>query len=155
MDEPFVNRITKLKQDVLELKTCPVKTCTQLATMTESINVTFTLVVHPGGGFPSYAYSSKKAYITVTANENMITMCTIKNNAGAVTNYNLNGRSITIYPYQCGSTAIYTAVLYSENENDIQDILDGKTVTLNYTLDVTATSNITLTVSYEDYDDGQ
>ena len=153
MEESFVNKIVKLQQEVRDLKTCPIKTSTQIATTTKSINVTFTLTVHPGGGFPAYAYSTKRAIITAVAGENMITMCTLKNNSGDVTNYALNGRTLNLFPYQCGSTAIYTTVLYSQNSADIQDILDGKTVTFTYTLDITASSDVTLSVTYEDFND--
>ena len=152
MEDPFVQRIAKLQQEVLALKTCPIKTCTQFATITKPVNLTFTLTLPPGG-FPTYAYSTKKAIITAVANENMVTMCTLKNNAGDVTNYNLSGRTLRISPYQCGSTTIYSVVVYSRSSADIQDVLDGKTVTLNYTVEITASSDMTISTTYEDYYD--
>lgn len=152
--EPFTEKVRKMIQEVRDLKTCPIKTATQLATEKKSIDISMPMTVHPGGS-PSYAYSSKRAFITATSSDgsNMITSCTVQNNAGDVQNHNLLLRSISIFPVECGDTATYSAVVYSRNYNDIQTLVGGGSVTLNYTIDFICTSSVTLSVRYEDFYD--
>jgi len=152
--EPFTARIKKMTEEVRDLKTCPIKTATQLATKKKSINIVMDMTVFPHPPY-TYAFSVKKAFITATSNDgsNMITSCTVQDNAGDVSGHNLAGRSISIFSVECGSTATYSAVVFSTNNNDIQTIVGGGTVTLNYTIDFICTSDFTLSIRYEDFND--
>lgn len=152
--EPFTVKLKKIIEEVRDLKTSPIKTATQLATEKKSINITMPMTVHPGAS-PSYAYSYKRAFITATSSDgsNMITSCTVQNNAGDVQSHNLLVRSVTIFPVECGDIATYSAIVYSRNSNDIQMLVGGGSVTLNYTIDFICTSDFTLSIRYEDFDD--
>lgn len=152
--EPFTARVKKMTEEVRDLKTCPIKTATQLATKKKSINISMPMTVHPGTS-PSYAYSYKRAYITATSSDgsNMLTSCTLQDNAGDVEDHNLLGRAVSIFSVECGSAATYSAVVYSRNYNDIQTITGGGTLVLNYTIDFICTSDFMLSVRYEDFND--
>lgn len=152
--EPFTAKVKKIIEEVRDLKTCPIKTATQMATKKSSINISMPMTVHPGVS-PAYAYSSKRAFITATSTDgtNMLTSCTVQDNAGDVQSHNLLGRSVTIFPVECGSVGTHSAIVYSRNPNDIQTLVGGGTLTLNYTLDFICTSDFTLSIRYEDFDD--
>ena len=152
--EPFTARVKKMTEEVRDLKTCPIKTATQLATKKKSINLVMDMTIFPTPPY-NYAYSVKKAFITATSNDgsNMITSCTVNPNAGDVEDHNLGGRSVSIFSVECGSTATYSAVVFSRNNADIQTLVNGGTVTLYYTIDFICTSDFTLSVRYEDFND--
>lgn len=152
----FEEMIKKMEQEIYELKTCPVKTATTMATTqkTQDINIPMTIPIWSGSTPPPYAYGYKQAIITCTSTSGpMICSCHLKNNAGDVSNYNLAGRSISVFPRKCGTVWEFAVLVYSRG-SDAQVIWQGGSVDLDYTMEITATSDFTMSLSYENYMDG-
>lgn len=152
----FDERIRSMEEEIVALKTCPVKTATQLATIQkeQAITLDMTIPIWHGSDPPPYAYSAKQAIITCASTTGpMICSCHLKNNAGDVTNYQLNGRSVSVWNKKCGSIWQFSVIIYSAG-NDAYIIWNGGDVTANYTMQITASSDFTMSVSYEDYYNG-
>lgn len=155
----FDERIRRMEEEIVALKTCPVKTATQLMTTSKTQALTFNLAIPiwHGSTPPPYAYSAKQAIITCTSTTGpMICSCHLKNNAGDVSNYGLNARSISVWNKKCGNVWQFSVIVYSDGDgnSDSQTIWQGGSVTVNYTMEITASSDFTMSVSYEDYYDG-
>lgn len=156
----FDERIRRMEEEIVALKTCPVKTATQLATSQKEQDITLNMTIpiwHSPTIPPPYAYSAKQAIITCTSTTGpMICSCHLKNNAGDVSNYALSGRSVSVWNKKCGSVWQFSVIVYSDSDGggDAQIIWQGGSVTVNYTMEITASSNFTMSVSYEDYYDG-
>lgn len=152
----FDERIKRMEEEIVALKTCPVKTATTMATIqkTQNINIPMTIPIWSGSTPPPYAYGYKQAIITCTSTSGpMICSCHLKNNEGDVTNYDLQGRSISVFPRKCGTVWEFAVLVYSRG-SDAQIIWQGGSVDLDYTMEITATSDFNMTLSYADYMDG-
>lgn len=152
----FDERIKKLEQEIIALKTCPIKTATTLATIskTQAISIPLSIPIWHGSPPPPYAYGYKQAIITCTSTSGpMICSCHLKNNEGDVSNYALSGRSVSVFPRKCGSVWEFSVIVYSKG-SDAQVIWEGGSVTTSYTMEITSTSDFTISLSYEDYMDG-
>ena len=145
----FDERVRRMEEEIVALKTCPTKTATQLATTSKTQALTFNMTIPIWHGMtpPPYAYSAKQAIITCTSTTGpMICSCHLKNNAGDVSNYALNARSVSVWNKECGSTWQFSVIVYSDGDgnSDAQTIWQGGSVSLNYTMEITASSDFTI-----------
>lgn len=151
MENSFEEQIIRLEQEVIALKTCPIKTATQMATKAVQQAISFNLS-YSAQLSPNFAWGANTVVITITSTDgtNMLTSCTIEN-SGDASGHNLQGRGFQIIPTDAGSTSAYKVSLFSRNPNDIATLAGGGSVTLNYTMLLTATSDFTISVSTEPY----
>lgn len=151
MENSFEEEIKRLEQQVIELKTCPIKTASQMATKSIDQPVSYNLS-YSAQLSPNFAWGENTVVITMTSTNgtNMLTSCYVKNSDDA-SGHNLQGRGISTIPTQAGSTAQYKVSLFSRNPNDISTLAGGGSVTLNYNFVLTATSDFTVTITTEPY----
>lgn len=154
----FDERIKRMEEEIIALKTCDIKTATRLATIVkeQDISVGLNIPIWHGAPPPPYAFGAKQAIITCTSISGpMICSCHLKNDAGDVgSSYELSGRSVSVWPKKCGNVWEFAVLIYSKNTADAQTVYDGGSVTVNYTLEITATSDFDMEVRYEYYYDG-
>lgn len=151
MENSFSDEILKLEQEVLALKTCPIKTSTQMATKSVQQAISFDLD-YVAQLMPNFAWGADTVVITMASTDgnNMLTSCTLENSDDA-SGHNLLGRGIQILHTDAGSTSQYKVSAWSRNPNDITTLSGGGSVTLNYTVLLTATSDFTISISTEPY----
>ena len=151
MEDKFANDILRLEQEVLALKTCPIKTSTQM--MTKSITQDFSVDLdYASYIYQNMAFNKDVTIITITSSNgtNMITDCTLEN-SGDAENYKLQGRSVSIIPCVGGNICKYRVNVLSSNPTDIDTLKNGGSVVLNYTVALTSTSDFDISVSQEPY----
>ena len=151
MNNEFDNTIKRLEQEVIELKSCPIKTSTQLQTKTIEQSISFDLV-YVAQILPNFCWGSDSIIITMTSTDgtSMLTDCVLKNSDDAA-GYDLAARSVTILRTDCGSTSQYSIHAVSRNANDIYELSQGHDVTINYTVVLTSTSDFTISITTEPY----
>ena len=151
MENTFSDEILKLEQEVLAIKTCPIKTATQMATKSVQQAVSFDLD-YVGQLIQNFAWGEDTVVITMTSTDgnNMLTSCTLESSDDA-SSHNLLSRGIQILHTDGGSTSQYKVSAWSRNANDIATLSGGGSVTLNYTMLLTATSDFTVSISTEPY----
>lgn len=151
MEDKFRNEIIKLEQEVIALKTCGIKTSTQMATKAVQQAVSFDLD-YMGQMMPNYAWGAYTTVITIESVDgtNMLTSCTLESSDDA-SGYDLQGRGIYLLQTEAGATSVYKVSAWSRNPTDISTLSGGGSVTLNYTMLLTATSDFTITITQEPY----
>ena len=125
----FEQEILRLEQEVLALKTCPIKTATSMTTKSVQQAVSFNMD-YLGQLIQNYSWSARKIIITMTSTDgtNMLTDCTLES-SGDAADYNLAGRGVTVVQTDAGSTTQYKVSAWSRNENDISILAGGGSVT--------------------------
>lgn len=151
MNNEFDNTIRELEQEIIDLRSCPIKTSTQLQTKSVEQSVSFDMV-YVAQLLPNFCWGDETIVITMTSTDgtNMLTDCVLKNSDDAA-GHNLAARSITIMRTDCGATSQYKIHLVSRNTTDIQKLSQGQQVILNYTLVLTSTSDFTISITTEPY----
>ena len=151
MDNKFDDEIKKLEKEVIELKTCPIKTASQMATKSIEQPISYNLT-YSAQLSPNFAWGVDTVIITMTSTNgtNMLTSCYVKNSDDA-SGHNLQGRGLSTIPSKSGSIAQYRISLFSRNPNDIATLAGGGSVTLNYNFVLTATSDFTVDITTEPY----
>lgn len=137
----FSNLFNWIKKEILALKTIKPKTASVMKTQRKSVSISLPLTI--------YAYqpmSSRAAIIKATSTDgsDMLASCTLK---GVST---LNNR-IVIVQRTPGSTGVaeFAVFVAYGNSTDLETLRNGGSVTVNFNVDVTATSDINLGVSYK------
>ena len=151
MDNTFEQEIKKLEQEVIDLKTCPIKSSAQI--MTKSIDQPVSYDLTYFSQVPlNFVWGINTVIITMTSTDGkaMLTSCYLKNSDDAA-GHNLQLRTISILQSSAGTVAQYRASLFSRNQNDISTMYGGGSVTLNYQLVLTATSDFTVSITTEPY----
>lgn len=147
----FGEEIIRLEQELLALKTCPIKTSTQMATKSVNQPISFDLD-YVGQLIQNFAWGENTVIITMESVDgtNMLTSCTLASSADA-SNHNLLARGIQILQSDCGNVAQYRISATSRNQNDIATLAGGGSVALNYNMILTATSDFTVSITSEPY----
>ena len=147
----FEQEIIRLEQEVLALKTCAIKTSTQMATKSVTQAISYDLD-YSAQLMPNFAWGFETVIITMTSTDgtNMLTSCTLENSKDAA-GHNLLSRGMQFIPTNCGNVAQYKISVFSRNTTDIQTLAGGGSVILNYNMILTATSDFTVSVSSEPY----
>lgn len=147
----FDEEILRLEQEVLALKTCPIKTASQMATKSVRQSISFDLV-YVSQLIQNYAWGENTVIITMNSvdGSNMLTSCTLENSQDA-SGHSLRARGISILQTDCGSSAQYKISAFSRNTSDISTLSGGGSVELNYNMILTATSDFTVTITSEPY----
>ena len=151
MENKFDDTIKTLEREVLELKSCPIKTSTQLQTKSVDQSISFNMV-YVAQLLPNFCWGAETVIITMDSSDgtNMLTDCVLKNSDDAA-GHNLASRAVTILRTDCGSTSQYKIHAVSTNPSDISELAQGNEVVLNYTVVLTATSDFTVTITTEPY----
>lgn len=151
MNNEFEDTIKRLEQEVIDLKSCPIKTSTQLTTKSVDQSASFNMV-YVQQLSPNLCWGNDSIVITMTSTNgtNMLTDCVLKNSDDA-SGHNMDNRTVTILRTDCGDTSQYKIHLVSRNTNDIYALSQGQQVTINYTLVLTATSDFTISTTTEPY----
>lgn len=140
----FAKELKYLIREALALKTGYPKTATALATKETDMTLSFSLSLPPKPPY-NIAYFDLKT-ITANSSENMI--CAIYLNPdNEAQNYDMKGRSITIIPRKCGSQTVFDISGASTNTNDIDQLVGGRSVTLDYSFKIVGTSDYTVSIS--------
>jgi hypothetical protein len=150
MNNTFDNEILKLEQEIIALKTCPIKTATQMATKAVQQALSFNLEMTPF--IQNYCWGENAIILTLTSTDGnaMLTSCTLEN-SGDASGHNLSGRSVNIRQKECGVTSVYRIYVTSVNNSDYETLDSGGSVTVNYTVLLTGTSDFTVSVTTEPY----
>ena len=146
----FDSEILKLEQEIIALKTCPIKTATQMATKAVQQALSFDLEMTPF--IQNYCWGENAIILTLTSTDGnaMLTSCTLEN-SGDASGHSLSARSVGIRQDECGVTSKYRIYVTSLNNNDYETLDSGGSVTVNYTVLLTCTSDFTVTVTTEPY----
>lgn len=144
MRNEFDTEINNLQAEILALKQQKQTSANTLNTQSQTVTLTFNLEL--AGGAPMYVRSDKMAIIDIDAGNN---------NPLVGVNYNITGldnrtiRDIPIYDENTGHIG-HMMFIFSNNNDDLTTLLNGGTVTLTYNLTVSATTDVTISVNYED-----
>lgn len=146
MPRNFSQDITNLIREAEALKISHIKTATAITTKTVEIPVQIELdSVSPFGTV--YSSSNKKVIAeTLTSSRAMACSLTLNNDGTTVIGHDLKLRTVNIIRLQGGDYNEWLVAVTSLNPDDLSIVVGGGTVTLNYTMAITGTSNFTARV---------
>lgn len=140
--DSFTKLLAWVKNELLALKTATIRSSTQMATIAKSININFTLEKTPTG---TSTTSTQNAIITAIPIISQPMLAQITENLSDLDNRRFITARLT---GENNAIVFYVSIL--GNDNDLAIINSGGTVSLSYSLDVTATADFNISVRYED-----
>ena len=142
----FGAKVLELEREVHALKDTYIKTASGLATKTETMQAKqFPLTLGYG---EAYCNQALKVTITTTDNTNQICMLTLEPKGSAVS-YNMANRTVNIWQTtSVGKVTEYIVAVASLNATDIQKLMNGESVVLEYQFTVTGSSDFTITSEF-------
>ena len=140
----FDSMFKDMKNEVLALKTMHIKTPETMKTTSKSFSVSIPLKLIVAAG--SVAVGAKMSVFTCTSSDgdDFLATCTLK---GTTT---LNGRIIYAHrTYAQTGQVIFNVFVSNGNEQDYQTLWNGGSVTVNFNVEITTTSSVSITQKYE------
>lgn len=141
----FNSEIKKITNEILALKQQKKKKAQTMRTITTTVPLQFNLELNYSQWGWTTVRSDKMAIVRIDINGN---------NPLIGVQYNLNGldsriiRDVGFYNHENDSIGRMVYV-FSQNSNDMQILNNGGSVRLDYEMIITSTSDISVTVSYE------
>lgn len=141
----FDKEINNLRREVLALKQQKEKSASVLQTVTETITLSFDLELIMSQWLIPIVRSQNMAIIDFGTSDNPL----------VGVNYNITGlddRIIRDVPYYDSATGHIGRMvyIYSNNQSDLSTLQGGGTVTLTYDVEISSTSELEISTSYED-----
>lgn len=146
----YDKKLKNIQKEIRNLKTTYFKTATTINTTTKTQSLSFSLTLEPLSG---NVYSTQRAIITLTTddNTNMISSCFLSN----ITPSNIDSRFIQIQRLKPSNGEVrFGIAVFSQNLNDYIDLVEGRSVNLNYTVQLVGSSNFSKSVTYKSIDGG-
>lgn len=143
MQNEFDREILAMNREISALKQQREKSANILHTQSKNITLTFDLEIVPPD---NYVRSDKMAVISIDSGEN---------NPLLGISFNINGldnrviRNVPIYNNNTDKVG-FMVFIYSNNATDMSTLAGGGTVTLNYSVTLSATADFTPTITYSD-----
>lgn len=144
MRNEFDSDITAMSAEIAALKQEREKSANVLQTSTSSYSLTFNLEI--AGMMVPYVRSDKMAIIDIDAGGNN-PLIGITFDVNGLNNRTI--RSVPIYDNGTGHIG-YMVYILSNNNDDMDTLSGGGTVTLSYDVNISTTAEITTTITYED-----
>lgn len=151
----FGNKIKQLINEATALKTTHLKTSSSFRTATQTVTLTFGLVLVdipvPGGQDYSYVTADRLAYVSATSRsgQNMLASLTL-----SPSNSSLAGRQYAVqrfaYTGQTIDNGAWEIIVANGSADDIARLRRGETVIASIPVTVTATDSFTLSVKYQE-----
>lgn len=144
MDSEFNRKILDMNREILALKQQREKSANVLHTISAPITLTFDLEI--AGQFDVYVRSDKMAVISIDSGDNNPLM-NLSFDISSLDDRLI--RHVPIYDESTGKVG-FMVFIYSYNQQDLDTLEGGGSVTLTYDATITATANITPTITYSD-----
>lgn len=142
MSRIFEDEVKQLENELNALKTVYTKTASVVRVKTTEMAVQrFTLDT----GLPEEVACSQALKVTVATRDDTNMLCDmVLRPAGSASGYNMNMRQVVFNKQQVGSDYIFVVDAASRNVNDINIVMGGGSVQVDYYLAVVGSSDYTI-----------
>lgn len=141
----FDKEIRSIESEILALKQQKEKMAQVMKTTSTTVSLTFELEIHNILGF-DVVRSKKIAKVKIDTGDNLALLGVSYNIAS------LDSRTIRDMAYYDNGTGEIGRMvsIFSQNDTDLQTLIGGGSVILNYDMVITSTANFQVTVVYDD-----
>lgn len=139
--DSFVKLLSWIKNELLALKTANIRSSAQIATISKSSNISFTLKKNTPG---TQAISNEYAKLTITPTLDQPILAQVTEDISDTLD-----RSIRTARISGAGTSIIIYMWVHGNQNDLDILNAGGSVSVSYPITVTATADFNLSITYE------